>query len=108
MGFLNGAASFVVDSAVESGQRIEVERQGKIVVSRWFLAEANRAEDDFNAFVDYSSEAKSLAERYGSKQSSSNDFAMPCSITELDISSRETWLLPESPPFSNPARSQLC
>jgi membrane protease YdiL (CAAX protease family) len=68
MGFLNGAAAFVVDSAVESGQRIEVERQGKIVVSRWFLAEANRAEDDFNAFVDYSSEAKSLAERYGGKQ----------------------------------------
>ena len=34
MAFLNGGAAFIVQMAVESGQRIEVERQGKIVVSQ--------------------------------------------------------------------------
>jgi hypothetical protein len=37
MAAVNGAMAFVVRMAVESGQRIQCERQGKIVVSPWFL-----------------------------------------------------------------------
>jgi membrane protease YdiL (CAAX protease family) len=37
MAFFNGLAAFVVSTAVESAERVEVERQGKIVVSRSFL-----------------------------------------------------------------------
>ena len=37
MAILNGGAAFIVQMAVESGQRIEVERQGKIVVSQSFF-----------------------------------------------------------------------
>jgi membrane protease YdiL (CAAX protease family) len=39
--FLNGAAAFVVRAAVVSGQRVEAERQGKIVVSHRFLEAAS-------------------------------------------------------------------
>src|SRR3981189_3593142 len=43
---LNVAAAFVVRTAVSSGERFEVERQGKIVVSSWFLQAAKTAEID--------------------------------------------------------------
>jgi len=43
MAFLNGGAAFVVRIAVESGQRVAVERSGKIVVSQRFLDEARTA-----------------------------------------------------------------
>jgi hypothetical protein len=46
MAFLNGAAAFVVDSAVEAGQRNEVERQGKIVVSVSFLVDLETTENE--------------------------------------------------------------
>ena len=78
MAILNIVAAFVVRDAVKSGQRIEVERQGKIVVSRWFLNAANTAEiasvdlaraDDQNLPPSYySSEAKQIADRYGGMQ----------------------------------------
>lgn len=41
MAILNVLAAFVVRAAVASGQRIEAERQGKIVVSRSFLQAVN-------------------------------------------------------------------
>ena len=44
MAVLNGGAAFVVRIAVDSGERIQAERQGKIVVSRDFLDAAKRAE----------------------------------------------------------------
>jgi hypothetical protein len=79
MAFLNGAAAFVVDIAVQAGQRIDIERQGKIVVSRWFLTDFDTTETQFKQFplMDkntanrsaFSSEAKRIAERYGGKQS---------------------------------------
>jgi membrane protease YdiL (CAAX protease family) len=78
MAFLNGAAAFVVDIAVESAQRIEVERQGKVVVSRRFLDAVNSLYTDYHLDFSetsqtpddsfpsaYSSEAKSISERYG-------------------------------------------
>lgn len=78
---LNVIAAFAVDIAVESGQRIEAERQGKIVVSSWFLS-AVQGDESRSANlikwadklkvpkldVPYSSEAKSISERYGGKQ----------------------------------------
>jgi membrane protease YdiL (CAAX protease family) len=44
MAFLNGMAAFVVATAVESGERAEAERQGKIVVSGSFLNAVKKAE----------------------------------------------------------------
>ena len=38
---INVVAAFVLNNAVKSGQRVEVERQGKIVVSMSFLNAAN-------------------------------------------------------------------
>jgi len=74
MAFLNGAATFVVSIAVESGQRLEAERRGKIVVSRHFLdamqvferqpGYADRMADESLVPL-YRSEAKDIAERYG-------------------------------------------
>lgn len=78
MAFLNGAAAFVVDQAVQAGQRIDVERQGKIVVSRLFLSEFELTELQSKQFplMDkdaanrsaFSSEAKRIAERWGGNQ----------------------------------------
>jgi membrane protease YdiL (CAAX protease family) len=79
MAFLNGGAAFIVQMAVESGQRIEVERQGKIVVSQSFLdgissaqrvAEATSgAMDDSIPAMFYSSEAREIAEDRGGDKS---------------------------------------
>jgi hypothetical protein len=38
MAFLHGAAALAVFSAVEAGQKVELDRQGKVVVSDWFVA----------------------------------------------------------------------
>jgi membrane protease YdiL (CAAX protease family) len=75
MAFLNGGAAFIVQMAVESGQRIEVERQGKIVVSQSFLDGINSAQrvaettsgamDDSIPAVFYSSEAREIADDRG-------------------------------------------
>ncbi|MGO9087718.1 MAG: type II CAAX prenyl endopeptidase Rce1 family protein [Candidatus Sulfotelmatobacter sp.] len=75
MAFLNGSAAFVVRMAVESGQRIEAERLGKIVVSRSFLNDLNSAArvaqatsgaiDDSFPEGSYSTEARDIAERHG-------------------------------------------
>jgi membrane protease YdiL (CAAX protease family) len=70
---LNGAAAFAVHMAVDAGQRAGAERQGKIVVSGWFLRSIDRERSGSgdSAYADsalersYSSEARSIAERYG-------------------------------------------
>jgi membrane protease YdiL (CAAX protease family) len=74
MAFLNGAAAFVVRSAVASGGRVEAERQGKIVVSSRFLDAVKNAEKTHESFptddqsldlLNYSGEARNIAEEYG-------------------------------------------
>lgn len=69
MALLNAFAAIVVSTAVASGERIEVERQGKIVVTWWFLNTAqracNRGEADKLPNRSYSMEAKEIADRYG-------------------------------------------
>jgi hypothetical protein len=61
MVLLNGGAAWVVGTAVESGQRIEVERTGKIVVTPRFMEPG----DNFPLNIDYSNEARRISERYG-------------------------------------------
>lgn len=75
MAILNGCAAYVVSVAVDSGERIEAERHGKIVVSGWFLNAAREAFADSSGADDqplsshyYSSEAKNNAEKYGGKE----------------------------------------
>jgi membrane protease YdiL (CAAX protease family) len=74
---LNVGAAFVVRAAVASGERIEAERRGKIVVSRWFFNAVTATEmasvmpgtaDQTVAPFYYSSEAKEIAEQYGGTQ----------------------------------------
>ena len=72
MAVLNICGAFAVSMAVDSGERIEAEHQGKIVVSRFFLDGAREAFADSSSAKDqrlpahyYSSEAKDIAERYG-------------------------------------------
>jgi membrane protease YdiL (CAAX protease family) len=75
MAFLNGGAAFVVRIAVDSGERIQAERRGKIVVSRDFLEMVESAEKNSVAFstppeqlipeANYSLEAENLSEKYG-------------------------------------------
>jgi membrane protease YdiL (CAAX protease family) len=89
MAFLNGGAAFIVRMAVESGQRVEIERSGRIVVSQRFVDEVKTADtvskkspsycitksngqtycwqppDQVTADPSYSSEASRIAERYG-------------------------------------------
>jgi len=75
MAFLNGAAAFMVSLAVDSGQRMEAEKNGKIVVSRSFLQNAKSAEalshvvsqtpDQLLSTHDFEIEAKDLGEKYG-------------------------------------------
>jgi membrane protease YdiL (CAAX protease family) len=69
---LNILAAYVVSVAVDSGERIEVERQGKIVVSHDFLnaaefvyTEPTDDRDEALDSLDYSSEANRIAENYG-------------------------------------------
>jgi hypothetical protein len=70
---LNVLAAFVVSTAVDSGERVEAERQGKIVVSRAFLDEANtalellsKADEYLDRF--YSSEAQRIVNASGGTQ----------------------------------------
>jgi membrane protease YdiL (CAAX protease family) len=72
MVILNICGAFAVSMAVKSGERIEAEHQGKVVVSRSFLVEAREAfagpwrnDDKRLPAYYYSSEAKDIAERYG-------------------------------------------
>jgi membrane protease YdiL (CAAX protease family) len=72
MAGLNVGAAFVVSLAVRSGERVEVEHHGKIVVSRDFLnaaefvyTEPTNDRDRALESLDYSSEAKDIAENYG-------------------------------------------
>jgi membrane protease YdiL (CAAX protease family) len=72
MVLLNVGAAYVVRIAVESGQRLEVEHQGKIVVSHGFYNALEMAlrygyKSGDRALPDnvYSSEAKNIAERDG-------------------------------------------
>jgi membrane protease YdiL (CAAX protease family) len=77
MAILNVMAAFVLRSAVTSGQRVDAERHGKIVVSSSFLKEVkalntpsadSSSESDRNlANFYYSSEAKDIAREYGGK-----------------------------------------
>jgi membrane protease YdiL (CAAX protease family) len=74
MSVLNVGAAFVLRIAVESGERLDVERQGKVVVSRSFLDAVTNAErgsrnyqkstDQFLA-RNYSYEARRIANEYG-------------------------------------------
>jgi membrane protease YdiL (CAAX protease family) len=78
MAILNVGAAFVVQMAVEAGERIAAERQGKIVVSSWFLEAAKKMEaisDKSALTVDQvfppqyiSSEARRIVDRYGGTQ----------------------------------------
>jgi membrane protease YdiL (CAAX protease family) len=73
MAFLHGVAALAVATAVEAGQRVEIERQGKIVVHDWFLGAvdtdesvrqlAGHSSDDMDQ--SYRDEAKEIAERDG-------------------------------------------
>jgi hypothetical protein len=79
MAGLNVGAAFVVYSAVTSGERIEAELGGKIVVDRWFLNAVEAAEKsritgysitgvsqaDGLTAQQYSSEAHSIVREYG-------------------------------------------
>src|SRR5882672_2897806 len=78
MAAVNVMAAFAVRSAVNAGERAAAERQGKIVVSYFFLESAKTklqalqdSPDTNNQALDqfyYSSEAKSIARDYGGKQ----------------------------------------
>ena len=71
MAGLNVFAAFAINMAVESGQRLEAERQGEIVVSREFLDSVKTAIENSPGHADqylshpYSSEAKDIADNYG-------------------------------------------
>jgi membrane protease YdiL (CAAX protease family) len=78
MAILNVCAAFLIDIGVKAGQRVEVERQGRIVVSQYFLAtveeSVERNCEDWRIASDqllgpmYTSEAKRIVERYGGSQ----------------------------------------
>jgi membrane protease YdiL (CAAX protease family) len=69
MAVINVLAALVVQSAVKSGERLEAEHQGKIVVSQSFFdmvnGVANPLADNAVESVDYSSEARRITEKYG-------------------------------------------
>ncbi len=71
MALVNGAAAFVVHSAVTSAERIMAERQGKIVVSRGFLYEVKQAikyPAEYGPTLTSNAcfrEAQAIADRYG-------------------------------------------
>jgi membrane protease YdiL (CAAX protease family) len=74
MAVLNGGAAFVVRIAVDSGERLEAEHHGKIVVSRYFLdavQTAIRYPDENGPTLPSSycsSEAREIADKYGGVQ----------------------------------------
>lgn len=67
--FIHGAAAACVSIAVRAAQRAEVERQGKVVVSSWFLESLRNAPDtvDENAspYFGFAFEAKRISDQYG-------------------------------------------
>jgi membrane protease YdiL (CAAX protease family) len=73
MAMINGMAAFVVSMAVESAERVEAERQGKIVVTWAFLELIKTTDPDsqrssaVQAELDqaFSSEAREIAREYG-------------------------------------------
>jgi membrane protease YdiL (CAAX protease family) len=75
MAILNVCAAWVVIITVDSGQRFEVERQGKIVVSHRFLNAAqttsecpSRAGNEWLDPSSYSTEAKNIVKKYGGSE----------------------------------------
>jgi len=118
MAGLNIGAAFVLSMAVDSGERIEAEHKGKIVVSQEFLDEVRAAEkiretpltscvtrsnvlECFQTFAHapdpgYSSEARRIEERYGLRRRPLNrNFAMRCAISEPGTSSPRIRRLPD-------------
>jgi membrane protease YdiL (CAAX protease family) len=70
---INLGAAFAVRMAVTSGQRIEAERQGKIVVSDWFRKEATSAAEHpgqlwRTSTLNYSREARNIVREYGGSE----------------------------------------
>jgi membrane protease YdiL (CAAX protease family) len=73
MAFLHGAAAFAVIAAVNAGQHLEAEHQGKLVVRPWFIGQVQYAQEmteaspDRQAIVeiDYREQAREIAERSG-------------------------------------------
>jgi len=77
MGVLNGVAAFAVIGGVEAGQRLDIERQGKIVVSNAFLRRVQVVENITTLGPNYTSialedyfaeEAKHIAEKDGGRE----------------------------------------
>ena len=76
---LNICAAFVVDNAVSAGQRVDAERQGKILVSRYFFTAVKNAREVPNSGVplsldtrspdndSFASEARHISEHEGGK-----------------------------------------
>ena len=67
--FIHGAAAVCVSLAVEAAQRVEVERQGKFVVSPDFLEGLRNSPDeevsDTNQYSGFAYQAKHISEKYG-------------------------------------------
>lgn len=71
MAVLHGAAAFAVIATVEAGQRLQIERQGKLIVHDWFVDQVQYLEKYRGASPegeakyepDYGEEARRLAER---------------------------------------------
>jgi membrane protease YdiL (CAAX protease family) len=77
MALINGIAAFVVYTAVTTGERVEAELDGKIVVSRWFLAGVKTASTDSSSNEVpahyYASEASAIAGKYGGSKEAIED-----------------------------------
>jgi len=82
MTFVNGGAAFVLQTAVQSGQRLAYERQGKIVVDNWFYDALIRSENpriapswqhrlpgSYQPDLPYRSEAREIAREHGGSAS---------------------------------------
>jgi membrane protease YdiL (CAAX protease family) len=74
MAILNIVAAFAVSMTVDAGERLEAQRQGKIVVSRAFLDDVHHASQLDSRTADtylswrYHREAEQIAEKYGGKE----------------------------------------
>src|SRR5580704_8023774 len=62
---INGMGAALVNMVVETAQRIDMEHQGKIVVSSWFFTYASEFNGGSDAAHEYADEAKRISERYG-------------------------------------------
>lgn len=75
MTFLNAVAAYVVNSAVLAGERMEAERNGKIVVSDTFLDQVKKADAAAshareNQSINYYHEASNLSQEVGGTEKS--------------------------------------